>query len=117
MLSSAPFAPANVVAVSVLTKRIAHPTDDDGEATTTSMNPSMKEESTEDGILVNPVSNTQQIAPVQIRDDDRGKTVPFVSLKTFLRDSEKRRKLHLQQTVNSCYRQQSTAKVTSSSEY
>jgi hypothetical protein len=63
------------------------------------------------------ISFMQQQQQQQIYDDDRGKTlVPSMSLKTFLRHSEKRRKLHLQQTIASCYRQQqhSNAKATTS---
>jgi hypothetical protein len=124
ILSSAPFAPANISVVnSVLTKRTAHPTSDDGgEAMTTVMDPNTKEGSMNEDSCSS--SNAQQISLIQqqqqqIYDDDRGKTttlVPCMSLKTFLRHSEKRRKLHLQQTVASCYRQQqqSNAKATTS---
>jgi len=114
ILSSAPFAPANV---SILTKRTAHPTSDDG-AIMTAVDPNTKEGSINEDSYN---GNAQQISLMQqqqqLYDDDRGKTlVPCMSLKTFLRQSEKRRKLHLQQTIASCYRQQqqSNAKATTS---
>lgn len=117
ILSNAPFAPANVSVVSsILTKRTTHPTSDDG-AMTTAVDPNTKEGSMNEDSYSSSAQQISLMQQQQIYDDDRGKRLmPCMSLKTFLRHSEKRRKLHLQQTVASCYRQQhqSNAKATTS---